>query len=140
MQMNTYLTFDGRCEEAFNFYARCLGGSIGSIFRHADMPAAEHVPPDWRDKIMHAELRLPGGVVMGSDASPGSVYSAPAGFAISLHPTEPAEAERIFAALSEGGTVQMPIQETFWSVRFGMLTDRFGIPWMVNCAQAPQAT
>lgn len=139
MRMNTYLTFDGRCEEAFTFYAGCLGGSIASMFRHADTPAAEHVPADWGQKIMHAELRLPGGVLMGSDAPPGSVPHVPAGFAISLHPQEPAEAERIFAALSAGGTVQMPIQETFWSVRFGMLTDRFGIPWMVNCEQAPQA-
>lgn len=139
MQMNTYLTFDGQCEEAFTFYASQLGGSIQSIFRHGETPGAEHVPAEWRDKVMHARLNLPGGVLMGSDAPPGAVTSTPAGFAIALHPAEPAEAERIFAALSEGGTVQMPIQETFWSVRFGMLTDRFGIPWMVNCEQAPQA-
>ncbi len=139
MQMNTYLTFDGRCEEAFTFYARSLGGSIESMFRHGETPGADQVPADWRDKIMHATLNLPGGILMGSDAPPGSVPVTPAGFAISLHPKEPSEAERIFAALSEGGTVQMPIQETFWSVRFGMLTDRFGIPWMVNCEQAPQA-
>jgi PhnB protein len=139
MQMNTYLTFDGRCEEAFSFYARVLGGSIESMFRNGDTPVADQVPADWRDKIMHATLNLPGGVLMGSDSQPGSVPVEPAGFAISLHPKEPADAERIFAALSEGGTVQMPIQQTFWSVRFGMLTDRFGIPWMVNCEQAPQA-
>lgn len=140
MQLNTYLTFDGRCEEAFTFYAACLGGTIESLFRHGETPAAEHVPAEWQQKVMHATLNLPGGVLMGSDAPPGTVTSAPAGFALSLHPKDPGEAEQIFAALSEGGTVQMPIQETFWSVRFGMLTDRFGIPWMINCEQPPQAS
>lgn len=84
---------------------------------------------------MHGEVRLPGGILMGSDAPTGSGTARR--FALSLHPQDPAEAERIFAALSEGGTIDMPLQETFWSVRFGMLTDRFGIPWMVNCEQAP---
>lgn len=138
MQLNTYLTFDGRCEEAFTFYAARLGGAIESLFRHGDTPAAEHVPAEWQQKVMRATLKLPGGVLMGSDVPPGTPTSSPGGFALSLHPTDPAEAEQIFAALSEGGTVQMPIQETFWSVRFGMLTDRFGVPWMVNCEQAPQ--
>jgi PhnB protein len=139
MQLNTYLTFDGQCEEAFSFYARTLGGSVQSLFRHGETPGADHVPEEWRNKVMHATLSLPGGILMGSDAPPGSASSARAGFALALHPQEPADAERIFSALAEGGTVQMPIQETFWSVRFGMLTDRFGIPWMINCEAAPQA-
>lgn len=140
MQMNAYLNFDGRCEEAFQFYARCFGGTIESMIPHAGTPAAEHVPAEWHEKIMHATLRLPGGsVLMGSDTSPGG-YRTPGGFALALGPDEPAEAERLFAALADGGVVQMPIQETFWSVRFGMVTDRFGIPWMVNCQQAPQTT
>jgi PhnB protein len=136
MQINTYLNFNGTCEEAFTFYAQALGGTIEAMIPHAGTPAAEHVPADWRDKIMHAKLIVGDAVLMGSDAPPDG-HSAVGGFAVALHAEDPAEAERIFAALAENATVTRPIQETFWSVRFGMLTDRFGIPWMVNCAQAP---
>ncbi len=137
--MNAYLNFNGRCEEAFQFYARCLGGTIEAMIPHAGTPGAEHVPAEWHDKIMHARMSVPDGVLMGSD-SPPDQYKPPSGFAIALHPKEASEAERIFAALSEQGTVQMPIQQTFWATRFGMLTDRFGIPWMVNCEASPQTT
>jgi PhnB protein len=85
---------------------------------------------------MHASLKAAGAVLMGSDAPPDR-YKKPEGISVSIHVKEPAEAERIFHALAENGSVQMPIQETFWSVRFGMLVDRFGIPWMVNCEQEP---
>ena len=134
MQINAYLNFNGTCAEAFRFYAQALGGTIEAMIPHEGTPAAEHVPPDWRDKIMHAKLVVGDAVLMGSDAM-GS--AAPDGFAVALHATAPAEAERIFAALAVDANVTLPIQETFWSVRFGMLTDRFGIPWMINCAQAP---
>jgi len=134
--MNPYLVFSGQCEAAFKFYQECLGGKIEALFPFGETPSAEHVPPGWQKKIMHATLIVGENVLMGSDAPPDH-YKAPQGFSVSLQVKEPAEAERVFQALAEGGTVQMPIQKTFWSVRFGMLTDRFAIPWMVNCEQAP---
>jgi PhnB protein len=139
MQLNAYLNFDGRCEEAFQFYARCLGGTIDAMIPHAGTPAGEHVPAEWRDKIMHARLSVGDAVLMGSDSPPAD-YSAPGGFAVALHVNDPSEAERVFAALAEQASVRMPIQETFWAKRFGMLTDRFGIPWMINCEGSTQAT
>ena len=135
MQLNTYLTFNGQCEEAFKFYERCLGGKIVAMFTHAGTPAAEHVAPEWQNKIMHVCLKAGDSLLMGSDAPPGR-YQAPQGFSVSLHPKDPVEAERLFHALAENGTVQMPIQQTFWAIRFGMLTDQFGIPWIINCEQA----
>jgi PhnB protein len=135
MQLNAYLNFNGQCEAAFKFYAQCLGGKITAIFTHGGTPAAEHVPPEWHSKIMHARLEVDDAVLMGSDAPPDR-YEEPKGIYVSLHIKDPAEAERIFSALAENGTVQMPIQETFWAVRFGMFVDQFGIPWMVNCEKA----
>ena len=135
MQLNPYLTFNGQCAAAFKFYEQCLGGKIEAMFTHGNSPMAEQVPPDWRDKIMHARLIVSDKVLMGSDAPPDR-YEEPKGFSVSLGIDDPAEAERIFHALAANGTVQMPIQETFWAVRFGMLVDRFGIPWMVNCERA----
>jgi len=132
MQLNTYLVFNGRCEEAFKFYEQCLGGKIAAMFTHAGTPAAEHVPPEWLSKIMHARLTVGDSVLMGSDAPPDR-YKGAKGFSVNIAVEEPAEAERIFHALSENGTVGMPLQQTFWAARFGMLVDRFGIPWMVNC-------
>ena len=95
---------------------------------------ADQTPREWRDKIMHARLIVSGEVLMGSDAPPDR-YEPMKGITVTLGVDEPAEAERIFNALSEGATVQMPIQQTFWAARFGMLTDRFGTPWMINCEQ-----
>lgn len=137
MRLNPYLTFDGRCEEAFRFYAECLGGEIVAMFRHRDTPAAEAVPADWTDKIMHAHLVVGDQVLQGSDAPPE--HQEPiGGFSVTVDVEDPAEAERIFHALAEGGTVRMPMEETFWATRFGMVTDRFGVPWMVNCAKTSQ--
>jgi len=135
MQLNPYLVFNGQCEAAFKFYEQCLGGKIEGIFTHGETPAAAHVPPEWHSKIMHASLKVGDFVLMGSDAPPDR-YQKPQGISISIHVKDPKEAERIFHALAKDGSVQMPIQETFWSPRFGMLVDRFGIPWMVNCEQA----
>ena len=131
MEMNTYLLFSGQCEAAFKFYEQCLGGKITFLQTHGDSPMAEHVSPEWRDKIIHARLTLGNNVLMGSDTPPEH-YSKPQGFSVALHTADTAEAERVFHALAENGTVQMPIQETFWAHRFGMLVDQFGIPWMVN--------
>ena len=135
MQLNPYLTFNGQCEEAFKFYEKCLGGKIEAMFTHEGTPAEQHVPSEWRKKIMHARLTVGDQVMMGSDAPPGR-YEEPKGFSVSVQIKDPAEAERIFQALAENGKVQMPIQQTFWAARFGMLMDQFGIPWMINCEQA----
>ena len=103
---------------------------------HEGTPAAEHVPAEWRKKIMHARLNLGNGeALMASDAPPQH-YKKPEGFSVSLDINDPKEADRVFHDLAENGTVKMPIQETFWAQRFGMLEDRFGIPWMINCSKA----
>jgi PhnB protein len=136
METNTYLMFNGQCETAFKFYEQCLGGKITLMQTHGDSPMAEHVSPEWRDKIIHARLTLGDNVLMGSDVPPEH-YAKPQGFSVALHTTDTAEAERVFHALAENGTVQMPIQETFWAHRFGMLVDQFGFPWMVNHEKTP---
>jgi PhnB protein len=134
MNLYAYLNFDGNCAEAFTFYAELLGGTIEIMQTHADSPMAEHVPADWGNKILHARMTVADTVLMASDA--GDRYEKPQGFAISLSLASAEEAERVFKGLAEGGTVQMDLQETFWAVRFGMLVDRFGIPWMINCDKA----
>jgi PhnB protein len=138
MQINPYLTFPGTCREAFSFYAQCFGGTIDAIFTFGETPAAADAPAGWNDKIMHATLTFEGRQVMGSDAPPNQ-YQTPIGISMSCHPATVEEAERVFAELAKGGTVTLPIQETFWAQRFGMVVDRFGIPWMVNCDAAPAA-
>ena len=135
MQLNPYLTFNGNCEAAFKFYEKVLGGKIEAMMPHEGTPAAEHVPPEWRSKIMHARLTVGDKVLMGSDAPPAH-HEPMKGFSVTLGVDDPADAERIFHALAENGTVRMPIQQTFWAARFGMLVDRFGTPWMINCEQA----
>jgi len=132
MQLNPYLAFNGQCEAAFKFYERCLGGKIEMLMTHGESPMVDQVPPEWRGKVMHARLTVGDKVLMGSDAPPER-YEGTKGFCVSIGIDTPADAERIFRELSEGGAVQMPLQETFWALRFGMLVDRFGIPWMVNC-------
>ena len=136
MQLNSYLHFNGQCEAAFKFYAQCLGGKIDAMIPHEGTPAADHVPAEWRNKIMHARLTIGDQVLMGSDALPAH-FQKPQGFSVNIQIKEPAEAERIFHALGENGKATiMPIQETFWAARFGMLVDQFGTPWMVNCEKA----
>jgi PhnB protein len=135
MQLNPYLVFNGQCETAFKFYEKALGGKIEGMMTFGASPMAQQAPPDWKNKIMHARLVVDGQALMGSDAPPDR-YQKPAGFSVSLQVKDPGDAERVFQALAENGTIQMPIQKTFWSVRFGMLVDRFGIPWMINCEQA----
>jgi PhnB protein len=135
MRLIPYLTFNGQCETAFKFYEQCLGGKIEAMMTHVGTPMEQQVSPEWRDKIMHARLVVGDQTLMASDAPPDR-YQAPRGFSVSVNVKDPADAERMFHALAENGTVQMPIQNTFWSARFGMLVDRFGIPWMINCEQA----
>ena len=132
MSLNPYLKFNGCCEEAFNFYAKALGGKIDTIFTFAGTPAEQHAPPEWGKKIMHAKLVIGDAVLMGTDTPPG-MFKPMQGMSVAYHVAEPAEAERVFAALSDGASITMPIAETFWARRFGMLVDRFGTPWMINC-------
>lgn len=132
MQLNPYLMFDGQCEAAFKFYAKILGGRIDAMLTHEGTPAAGQVPADWGKKIMHARMAVGDFVLMGSDAPP-QYQEQKKGFSVNISVDDPAEADRIFKGLSEKGSVRMPIQETFWAQRFGMLTDQFGTPWMVNC-------
>jgi PhnB protein len=132
MLLSPYLIYNGDCEAAFRFYEKCDVGKIESMRSHAGSPAAADVPPEWLDKILHARLLVGDQVLMASDAPPGR-YERPQGFSVMLHFKDPVQAERRFQALAENGTVTMPIQETFWAPRFGMLVDQFGIPWMINC-------
>lgn len=132
MQINPYLNFNGNCSEAFQLYAKILGGKDLRIMTFRDSPMAGQVAADEKDLVVHARFSLGAFSIMGSDST-GGRYSKPQSFAVNIGVDTPEEAERIFAALSEGGNVGMPIAETFWAKRFGMVTDRFGIPWMVNC-------
>jgi PhnB protein len=132
MQINPYLFYDGNCEAAFKYYAKVLGGEIEAMLPHEGSPAAEHTPVEWHKKILHAKMTIDGEVLMASDAPPGH-FNKPQGFSVSLQIADPTEAEQKFHALAEGGTVTMPISQTFWAKRFGMCVDQFGIPWMVNC-------
>ena len=134
MQSNPYLFFNGQCEAAFRFYEQCLGGKIEAMLRHEGTPAEQEVPSEWRDKILHAKLVFGDNVLMASDAPPGR-FQAPQGFFVSLTIAEPAQAERLFNALAQNGKIMMPIHQTFSSVRFGMLVDQYGTPWMIDCTQ-----
>ena len=133
MQVQPYLFFDGRCEEAVEFYRRALGAEVTMLMRFKDNPEPQANPPGGGDKVMHASLRIGDTSVMASD---GRCQGRPSfqGFSLSLTASDDAEAERLFAALAEGGQVQMPLAKTFFSSRFGMVADRFGVPWMIVVA------
>jgi PhnB protein len=134
-ELNSYLHFKGQCEEAFKFYEKCLAGKIDSMFRYEGTPAAEQVSPEWRSKIVHAHMTVGHQVLMGMDAPPERFHQ-PQGFNLNIAVKSAADGKRIFDALADGGNVVMPFGTTFWAAGFGMLDDRFGIPWMINCEQA----
>lgn len=131
MNMNPYLFFNGDCAEAVRFYADVLGWQIEALMPWGESPECDKVPTDYADRIIHACLATGNGVLMASDCPPDD-YRPPAGVALSVSPDDADSAERIFAALAEGGQVTMPMEETFFAHRFGMLKDRFGIDWMVS--------
>jgi PhnB protein len=131
MQVTPYLSFNGNCAEAFAFYEKSLGAKTTMKMLYGESPMAKDMPPEIQKKVMHARLNVADKIIMGSDAMCN--YEKPAGFHITLSPEDPVEAEVMFKALAEGGTVKMPMEETFWAQRFGMLVDKFGTPWMVNC-------
>jgi PhnB protein len=132
MQIAAYLSFNGCCAEAFAFYAKALGGMVQSSHTYAGSPMADMVPPQWQDKVMHATLVVGDQTILGADPAPQH-FEKVQGVSMSITPASMAEGERIFSALAEGGSVTMPFGKQFWSDGFGMLTDRFGIAWMVNC-------
>jgi PhnB protein len=132
-QLDAYLTFDGNCAEAMRFYERTLGGKLETMMTVGESPMAAQMPPGSGSRIMHARLVLENRILMASDAMLGHPYQGMHGFSMSLAFADVAEGRRIFDAFAEGGSVTMPLQKTFWAAGFGMLTDRFGTPWMFNC-------
>jgi PhnB protein len=137
MQIAPYLMFDGQCREAFTAYETILGGTIEAMMSYADMPPGAGPAPSQSDLVMHACLKLNGQMLMASDAPPEQSEGPMQSVSVSIGVAEIAEAERIFAALSEGARIKMPLTETFWAPRFGMLQDRFGTNWMIS-AEPPQ--
>jgi len=132
MKLNPYLNFPGTCEEAMNAYAKVLGGEIVAMLAYGDMPGDYPIPDEMRKKIAHARIVIGDQVIMASDSGPDR-FKPMQGVSVTLNIPEPAEAERVFKALVEGGTTIMPLEETFWAHKFGVLVDRFGTQWMVNC-------
>jgi PhnB protein len=132
MKIHAYLTFDGQCEAAFNYYAECLGGSL-ELMRFGESPEAGNVPAQFHERVMHVCLTVGDQVLMASDTFPGTPYEGIKGCSISLQVGNVPEAERLYETLSAGGSVQMELQQTFWATRFAMFTDRFGVGWMINC-------
>ena len=132
MEMSPYLDFKGECEDAFRFYEQCLGGTLGAVFRYAGTPLTDQVPADWQDKVMHASLTLGSQVLMGADVAPDR-YEEPKGFSLSLQLNDTADAERMFRQLSANGRIVTPLEKTFWAELFGVVVDRFGITWLINC-------
>lgn len=137
MHLSAHLAFDGTCRDAIELYARAFGGTIQTMLPYRGSPMADAVPADWQDRIMHATLVVGPSMLMGADAPPGE-YKAPAGFAMAVSPADVAGAHRVFATLAEGGTVLMPMAATFWAAAFGVVRDRFGVTWEINC-EPPQA-
>jgi PhnB protein len=135
-EIGTYLIFNGNCAEAMRFYEKTLGGKLESLMTHGDSPMAAEVPPEHRDKILHARLVLDSGVIMASDAPDEHAPEGMDGFSISVSYDTAAEGKRIFEALSKAGKVNLPYDRTFWAEGFGMLVDRFGTPWFVSGGEA----
>lgn len=133
MKINPYLIFNGNCKAAFTFYAQSLPGEIEAMLTFGETPARDHVPADFHNLIIHTRLVIGDQAIMGSDTTPDRPVDDVSGFSVSLNVDSIVEAERVFGALSEDGTVKMPLEQTFWAARFGMLVDKFGVSWMVNC-------
>lgn len=135
MNLNAHLMFNGQCKAAFEYYERCFGGKIITMITWGESPMKDRAPEGARDMILHASLKVGDSFLLGADVAPKD-YQQPQGFYIALGIDDVAEAERIFDALAKNGTVQMPLQQTFWAIRFGMVVDQFGVPWEINCENA----
>lgn len=133
MQIDCYLSFTGNCEEALNFYARCLGGKVATLMRFEGSPMDnKDLPAEWRQKVMHAVMEADGAQIMGSDLPPGLPHAGYSGFTVSAYIKQDVEKARgTFEALAQGGQVTMPFAPPFWGGHFGMLKDRYGVGWMV---------
>jgi PhnB protein len=136
MNLNAYLHFKDNCEEALKFYEKALGMKLVFLMRYGEAPAGNECSKDMSSKIMHGRLVSGNNVIMASDCPPDH-YHPQAGFSISINVDTPAEAEGYFDALSDKANIVMPLGETFWAQRFGMLIDKFGVSWMVNCEKKP---
>ena len=135
--MEAYLTFNGNAAEALAFYAKCLGGKIEFSMTFAESPMGARTPDPYKDKIMHATLTARGQKLMASDAPPDYKFEGYKGFSLSVQAKDVKEGEQLFNALLAGGKVTMPYAATFWSPGFGMLEDKFGVPWMINVDHPP---
>lgn len=134
MTISPYLNFAGNCGEAFRFYHQVLGGKL-EVMTFGDSPMSNDVPPDWADRVVHCCLTVDGQSLMASD-SPPEHFEKAQGTYVTIGVKDTGEAERIWAAFSEGGQVVMPLEPTFWSPAFGMVKDRFGVPWMISTYSA----
>jgi PhnB protein len=132
LNANIALSFNGQCEAAFKCYEKCLNGTISFMMKWGDSPMAAQAPDGWGAKVYHATLKIGDTVFNGGDALPNQ-YETPKGFSLIVQIDDPAAADRIFRSLGENATIGMPLQETFWARRFGVLVDQFGIPWSINC-------
>ena len=136
-QLTPYLTFDGNCREAMQFYERVLGGKLLVVMTNGESPIADQIAPGNEDRVMHAALEFDGGQIFAGDSmvNAGMPFDGMKGFSLTLSYDQVAGAERVFHALGEGGKVIMPLGETFWAQIFGMVTDRYGTPWIINGAR-----
>jgi PhnB protein len=132
MKLYTYLNYGGNCRQAFEFYEKHLGGKITALTTHGEVPGASNVPPEWKNAVVHARIAIGETVVMGADIPPDRFQPMRSAY-LSLLVTSIDEAERIYALLSDGGQIFMPMEETFFAHRFAMLRDRFGTSWMLLC-------
>ncbi|MGQ4878657.1 VOC family protein [Billgrantia sp. LNSP4103-1] len=143
MQLSTYLIFDGNCREAFEFYQHCFDAKLEAMATYGEMPDSEgmEIPEEARNLVMHARLRIGDQTLMASDNSPCSPapYEGIKGASIAVGVDSVQQAEQLFNALADNGSVHMPLEETFWAHRFGMLVDKFGVAWMINYDKEQQA-
>jgi PhnB protein len=133
MKIQPYLNFSGQCEEAFRSYEKVLGGKIAGLFTFGNSPMAAKYP-EWANKVMHVALSVGDQVILGSDV-PAESFQKAQGLAVCLNLPDVETAERVYPGLSEGGAIRMPLQETFWAMRYADFTDRFGTPWMINVSK-----
>ena len=130
MKLNPYLNYGGNCKEAFEFYAKNMGGKINAMLTFADQPNPENAPPDWKNKIMYASMSIGETEIMGSDA-PVDRFQPMRSVYLALRVDNTPEAERLYKLLTDGGEIFMPMEETFFAHRFAMLRDKFGTSWMI---------
>lgn len=140
MKVQAYITFGGRCEEALEFYTKSIGAEVTGLMRWKESPEADMKgPPGWEEKVMNAAFRIGESQLMADDGM-GDKTAEFKGMTLAIEVADDAEARRVFTALGEAGNVTMPLMKTFWTSSFGMLTDKFGVPWMVNVADATAAS